>query len=330
MRLALAYNLKRSHIEAEAEFDTPETIAAIRACLTGLGHEVVEVEVSGPLPDLIARLLAARADLVFNLAEGTVGRFREAFYPALYEQLGLPYTGSDPGAMALAMDKGLTKTLLARLPGFRAPASVRLRTESEPLDLSALRFPLIVKPNDEGSSKGITQRSVVEDERQLHEVARDLVRQYPGGVLVEDFIDGDDVSVAWVDGLAPDTRGILAPARYLYQPSGKYRLYDLSLKRTQHAVVAAEVPARLGADVLAHLVTLSQAVFRELGITAYGRADYRVTPAGEVYFLEMNPLPSLAPDPDAEMYQAVALRGQEPADVFAAILRAARRRFGLV
>src|SRR6185436_17154138 len=105
VRIALAHNLRRSAVEEEAELDTPETIDALAALLGERGHDVVLVEASGPIPSLVAHLCAARAALVFNLAEGRTGRAREAFFPALYEQLGLPYTGSDAGGVALAMDK---------------------------------------------------------------------------------------------------------------------------------------------------------------------------------------------------------------------------------
>jgi D-alanine-D-alanine ligase len=333
MRVALAYNIKRSAAEEEAEFDTPETIDAIRGAIASLGHAVVDVEVSRPVPELAARLLGARPDLVFNLAEGRRGKFREAFYPALFEQLSLPYTGSDAGALSLAMDKALTNKLLSGAAGVVTPRSLFIGDAGAltrlPERAAELSFPLIVKPNYEGSSKGITQKSVVEDGPELMSVAAGLLRRYPEGLIVEEFIDGLDVSVPWVDGLSPETDGVLAPAVYWYRPTGRYRIYDLRLKRTGQALVEARVPADFGAGLLSRLGEVSRRIFCALGITGYGRADFRVTPGGGIYFIEMNPLPSLSPGPDAELYKAAALLGKSPADVFACIIDAATRRFGL-
>src|SRR6185436_10577139 len=99
-------------------------------------------------------------DLIFNAAEGRRGRFREAFYPALFDELGFPYTGSDAYALAVTLDKQLTKLILhqqgVRTPGWQFVENVR---EFRPEDL---KFPVIVKPNFEGSSKGITQDSIAE------------------------------------------------------------------------------------------------------------------------------------------------------------------------
>src|SRR5678810_580987 len=85
-----------------------------------LGHRVERFEVSGPASRTVARLEAYSPDLIFNTAEGRRGRFREAFYPALFDELGLPYTGSDAYALAVTLDKQLTKLILKE-HGIRTP-----------------------------------------------------------------------------------------------------------------------------------------------------------------------------------------------------------------
>ena len=95
MRIALTHNLRLSDSEEEAEFDTEETVNALAAAMERLGHRVEKMEVSGPASRTVARLEAFSPDLIFNTAEGRRGRFREAFFPALFEELGFPYTGSD-------------------------------------------------------------------------------------------------------------------------------------------------------------------------------------------------------------------------------------------
>src|SRR5260370_41168748 len=144
MRLALTHNLRLSDSEEEAEFDTRETIEALSTALERLGHRVERIEVSGPASRTAARLEAYAPDLVFNTAEGRRGRFREAFYPALFDELGFPYTGSDAPALAVTLDKQVTKLLLkehnVRTPNWQF---IEHASKFRP---GPLRLPVIVKP----------------------------------------------------------------------------------------------------------------------------------------------------------------------------------------
>src|SRR5512141_2465979 len=176
MRIAFTHNLRLSDGEDEAEFDTRETVDALAGALERLGHRVQRLAVSGPASRTVARLDAFWPDLIFNTAEGRRGRFREAFFPALFDELGMPYTGSDAYALAVTLDKQLTKLVLAQ-HGVPTPRWQYVEAAAQ-LQINALRFPVIVKPNFEGSSKGITQDSVVEDPLRLHEVVDAVLRRY--------------------------------------------------------------------------------------------------------------------------------------------------------
>src|SRR5688572_470125 len=120
MRIALTYNLRLSDAEEEAEFDTQETVDTLAQAIERLGHRLERIEVSGPASRIVSRLEAYSPDLIFNTAEGRRGRFREAFFPALFDQLGIPYTGSDAYSLAVTLDKQLTK-LITREQGIRTP-----------------------------------------------------------------------------------------------------------------------------------------------------------------------------------------------------------------
>ena len=160
MRIALTHNLRLTDSEEEAEFDSRETIAALTGAMERLGHRVERVEVSGPASRTAARLEAFAPDLIFNTAEGRRGRFREAFYPALFDELGFPYTGSDAWVLAVTLDKSLTKLMLTE-HGVISPRGQFLE-EIGQLKLDGWRWPVIVKPNFEGSSKGITLVSPIQ------------------------------------------------------------------------------------------------------------------------------------------------------------------------
>src|SRR6266852_6573103 len=169
LRIALTFNLRLSDSEEEAEFDTEDTVNALAGAIERLGHRLERFEVSGPASRIVSRLEAYNPDLIFNTAEGRRGRFREAFYPALFEELGFPYTGSDAYALAVTLDKQVTKLILKQ-HGVRTP-TWQFIERLEQLRAGQFQFPVIVKPNFEGSSKGITQESIAEGTEDLSDKA---------------------------------------------------------------------------------------------------------------------------------------------------------------
>lgn len=311
MNIVLTYNEKRSLDERDAEFDTREAIATVAQALGALGHTAVPIDVTGSIPALVQRLAQAAPDLVLNFAEGERGAFREAFYPALFDQLGLATVGSAPSTLALCLDKALAKRVVAA-SGVRVPPG-GIATCVE--DVGELRYPLIVKPNCEGSSKGITAASIVRAPDELPAVLAAACASHPHGVLVEELVPGIDVSVGWIAAL-----GLLPSIHYAY--AGE--VYDFALKHVTPERVSIITPAVLSPRTAADLATAARRAFTALGVAGYGRADFRITPEGEVIFLEMNPLPSLTlVAGHDELYAAAAVLGKSPADVLAAILVAA-------
>ncbi len=329
MRIALAHNLRLSDSEEEAEFDTRETVDALAGAIERLGHRVERIEVSGPASRTVARLEAFGPDLIFNTAEGRRGRFREAFFPALFDELGMPYTGSDAYALSVTLDKQLTKLVLSQ-HGVPTP---RWQYVEDPrqLRVSALRLPVIVKPNFEGSSKGITQDSVVEEPARLHEVVADALRKYPAGLLVEEFVHGRDVTVPFLEAAAAERGGVLQPVEYVVEESARstrrYAIYDYELKTRLDKAVSVRAPARLSAAEAARIHEVAAAAYRALGIRDLGRIDFRLGDDGQVHFLEINALPSL--EPGAGIYASAALEGLHADGVIGAVIQSAMRRWNL-
>src|SRR4029077_3770983 len=112
------------------------------------GHLVIPLEAT---PDFPRALASSNVDVVFNVAEGMTGRNREAQVPSLCELLGVPYTGSDSATLSICLDKGLTKRLLRDVDHAAFQVLVTGREKLRPM-----KYPLIVKPNHEGTSKGIS------------------------------------------------------------------------------------------------------------------------------------------------------------------------------
>ena len=197
MRVGLTYDLKDDYLalglgEHEvAEFDSEETIAALEGALTALGHEVERV---GHVRALAARLVAGwRCDLVFNIAEGVTGFGRESQVPALLEAFEIPYTFSDPLVCALTLHKGMAKHV-AHGCGVPTPNFALVTTAAEAAAVT-LPLPLFAKPVAEGSSKGITAKSLVRSRAALVEVCAELLQRYGQPVLVEEFLSGREFTV---------------------------------------------------------------------------------------------------------------------------------------
>jgi D-alanine-D-alanine ligase len=323
MRIALTHNLKLTQDAADAEFDSPETVDAVTAALTSLGHVVEKVEVGGPASHLVARLEAFGPDLVFNTAEGRTGRAREAFYPALFEQLGIPYTGSDAYTCTVTLDKQLTKLVVAQY-GVDVPPGRVVRSLEE-IQAGPVFLPVLIKPNHEGSSKFIHDDAVVTDRGELRKVVERALKEYPEGVLLEQFIPGRDVTVDFLEG----PLGVLDPVDYVVDPSykRKYGLYDFRLKNELRHLVTARCPAQLPFDVQARIQAVARTVFRALGIRDTARVDFRLGDDGRLYFVECNALPSLAKD--ASLFAAARREGLDHAGVIQAIVKSALLRAGL-
>lgn len=306
MRIGLTFNMKSSATAApgaaaanddinddtEEEFDSPETIAALADAVRSLGHEV---ELLGDGEPLLRRLLdGPRPELVLNIAEGTgMARTREARVPAVLEMLGVPYTGSDPLTLSVTLDKECAKRLVSQAgvltPAWALVERGDMSTVAERID--RFEWPLIVKPAYEGSSKGVLRSGLVHNHAELAAAVRALDEAYRQPILIEEFIDGEELTVGLVGNCPPRALGIM---RILpKQPGGPF-IYGLEVKRDWERTLIYESPAQISADDAATVRAAAQAAWQALGCRDVARFDFRLR-AGQPYFLEVNPLPGLSP-----------------------------------
>ena len=194
-------------------------------------------------------------------------------------------------------------------------------------DSLGLSFPVIVKPNYEGSSKGIGDDAVARDVRALLDMLPRALRKYPTGVLVEEFVPGTDVTVPFVEGVGDE--GVLMPVDYVIDPSARTRfnIYDYRLKSADAGRVAVRCPPDLPRDVVARLRALAKTAIRALGIRDLARIDFRIGDDGRIYLLEVNALPSL--EPGASTFSAAAREGLDYDATLSAVVDSAARRQGL-
>jgi D-alanine-D-alanine ligase len=295
MRVGLSFDLKTALVgrhgveDALEEYDSPETVAIISAALASAGHKVVQL---GGGTMFLDNIRNEKVDIVFNIAEGRgTHRSREAQVPSVMEMLDIPYTGSDPQTLAICLDKPVTKKLVVAA-GVITPAWTVIKDARE---LAAARwgefvFPVIIKPAYEGSSKGIRLTSLALDSRQAEDEAARIMADYRQPVMIEEFIDGEEVTVGVIGNAPARVLGIM---RVVPRKQPEHFIYSLEVKRDYLNLVDYECPAALARDILEKLEESGLKAFRALGCRDFARIDYRISRDGTPYFIEINPLPGL-------------------------------------
>jgi D-alanine-D-alanine ligase len=296
LKVGFAYNVKRikptadAVEDSEAEYDAPATLQAIREAIASWGHEVVDLEANQELPTILA---TTPVDIVFNIAEGLKGRNRESQVPAVLELLDIPYTGSDPATLSIALDKALAKKIV-RGHGILTPNFQLMTTGKERLNKELTTFPLIVKPVAEGSSKGVLKKSVCQSEAELREVVRELVGKYRQPALVEEYIRGREFTVGLLGERRPK---VLPPMEIVFlDQEEKNPVYSFEHKLDWTDRIRYDVPAKLDPQWMERLKTAARAAFIALGCRDVARIDFRMDEKGRPCFIECNPLPGLTPD----------------------------------
>ncbi|MCJ7525134.1 MAG: D-alanine--D-alanine ligase [Candidatus Aminicenantes bacterium] len=290
MNIGLTYDLRQDYLDAgyseeqTAEFDSPDTIAAIEKALIAMGHKTMRI---GNVKSLVQRLAAGeRWDMIFNICEGMFGLGREAQVPALLDAYQIPYTFSGPLVLALTLDKALTKRVVRSL-GVATPdfAVVAAKEDIAAVDLP---FPLFAKPLAEGTGLGIDARSKIDSRRQLTAVCCELLEKFKQPVLVETYLPGREFTVGIVgSGTAAEAIGVM---EVFLKPEAEANAYSYVNKENSEELVqyalAPEVEASSCRDVALR-------TWRGLGCLDAGRVDVKMDGNGAVNFIEVNPLAGL-------------------------------------
>jgi D-alanine-D-alanine ligase len=348
VRIGLTYNLKPAGAEGDQfeEFDSVETIEALESAIRAAGHEPIRL---GWGLEMIEALQRERVDGVFNIAEGVGGRGRESQVPAVLEMLAIPCTGSDALAIALTLDKALAKIVAKSagiataawfvcdppsisgtdksvcatrvLPDTQMPLQAKVSVAQTLLsvpgqDAAAATanpgFPMFAKPAAEGSSMGITERSLCRNEAEL-DAAVERLKQY-GPVLVEEFLPGDEFTVGIIGG------EVLGVMQVLPRGDDKDFIYSLDVKRdylnrVDYRLVDASDIAVVALDV-----------WRAFGLRDVARIDVRRDRNGVANFVEVNPLPGVHPI-NSDLVILARLAGISHPDLIGRIIEAAIKRW---
>lgn len=331
MRVLIVYNaplLPDDHPDYASEAGVIESVESFAAALAR--HDVARLPLGTDFEPLLhAARGSERPDVIVNFCEGFGGSAAaETYFAGLLELVGIPYTGSGPETLALVREKARTKWLLlgAGLPTPR----FRLRRAGEALALDELARelqggPLFVKPAGEDASLGITGDNVITGLGQLQRKVADLEDRY-GDVLIEEYIDGREFNIS-VLALPEPSVLPLAEVNFGRDASCPYPVVTYDAKWTPDSSgwnsTPVTCPAVVAPELAGRIREVALAAFRITGCRHYARVDLRVSPAGEVYILEVNANPDIGPT--AGFARSLAASGMAYAEFVERLTECAQR-----
>ncbi|MBT3497057.1 MAG: D-alanine--D-alanine ligase [Candidatus Marinimicrobia bacterium] len=274
--------------------------AVMKACQS-LGYKAIELELQVSLSPLIEAI--KKMDVIFIALHGGSGENGQI--QSELKKIDAIYTGSGPESSALCMDKSASKNI-AKSNSINT-ADWETITEND-LALIKIQCPFVVKPNDQGSTVGL---SIVHKESEL-QAALDIAFKFGDEIMVESYIDGRELTVAIIDGKAMPIVEII--------PS--HELYDYECKYTA-GMSEYECPANLSQNLSLQIQKDAVRLFEALGCEGYGRIDFLLDQNEKYYFLEMNTLPGMTST--SLVPKAVAARGDSFLDLVRQIIETAMK-----
>ncbi|HEX2779953.1 MAG TPA: ATP-grasp domain-containing protein [Gemmatimonadaceae bacterium] len=283
------------HTKDAAEPPEDPVLGQLEEALRAAGHEPVRAMVADDIDPLISTLRRESPDLVFNMAESFGGKSAlESNVAALLNLLGLRYTGSSPSGLMLAGDKALTKMVLGfhgiKTPQFATAYRGALEWAGD------LSFPVIVKPPQEDASLGITAKSVVRDLKGLMQAMDDLQKEFKQPSLVEQFIEGREFYVGVLGNESPTPLPVIE-LDFSKFPADKPKIASWQAKWGDDGAGSGEefagtesiFPTNLDPALAEQMQKVAVDAFEALRLRDYARIDLRVTAAGEIFVIEVNP-----------------------------------------
>ncbi|MEW6101408.1 MAG: ATP-grasp domain-containing protein [Candidatus Omnitrophota bacterium] len=325
--VGLTYDLKTDYKfkegdppDANAEFDHPSTIQVINDAIQAQGVKVKKI---GNASELLEKIDNLGVDIVFNISEGIAGRNRESQVPILLEMAGVPFVGADALTLGVTLDKVMAKKIFIaeKIP---TPKFFEIKDSSDLTNTDHCKFPLIVKPRFEGSSKGLTENSRVTNKEELKKQVEYITLAYKQPALIEEFISGQEFTVAIVGNSPPEVMPVVQ-----IKIDGRLRLNDkfYTFARITSDRLEYICPAKVNQELRKKLEDLALRTYNAVECRDFGRVDFRVDNEGNPYVLEINPLPSLSTE-DVFMLVAKA-RGLTYEQIIGKILNSALERNGL-
>jgi D-alanine-D-alanine ligase len=279
-----------------AEWDSEETIDALKFALETGGHEVVPIEAD---TDCYEKIKAVNPDFVFNVAEGIGGSSRESQIPSMLEMLNIPFTGSDSVTIGICHDKSRCKEILSY---YKIPNPKFFITDAIHKIDEKINFPKFVKPLHEGSSKGIYNSSVVNNSSELRNEILRIKECYNQPSLVEDFLTGKEFTVAML-GNGDNVKVLpIVEINLDSVPEGFNKIYSYEVKwffdTRENKLDIFKCPADIDPKLYKQIEDICKDAYKALRIRDWARIDVRLDKDNIPNIVEINPLPGILPDPE--------------------------------
>ncbi|HSP47693.1 MAG TPA: ATP-grasp domain-containing protein [Clostridiaceae bacterium] len=263
------------------------TAAAIEHALEKGGHRVTMIPATlNLLQDITEN---KDLDIVFNACTGIHSKSEQANVVAMLELTGIPFIGSGLSTHILGLHKEISKRLFTTY-GIPTPKFQAFITGDEPVDPN-LRYPLIVKPEHEGSSAGIDKASVVFEEDGLKERVRMIISQFQQPALVEEFIVGREFTI----GVIGNDKPVVLPIQEtVYTKDEEYGVMSDQMKSEDDLILVC--PAKIDRETEEQMGEYAKKIYTALDCKDYARMDVRMDAEGRLYFIDINTLPGLRPN----------------------------------
>ncbi|PIU21056.1 MAG: hypothetical protein COT15_04355 [Candidatus Diapherotrites archaeon CG08_land_8_20_14_0_20_34_12] len=267
----------------------------IQKTLEKAGYKVTFFDMN-KFPDMIADVVSAKVDVMFNVCERiNNSSLLEPHSAALLDMLQIPYTGSNPHTLSLCIDKIRVKELLS-LNKIPTPAWDYVFTMEDSIDQD-LEYPLIVKPANTDNSIGITNDSVVQDKKELYGQLEKVICEIGRPALIEEYIEGDEFDIS-IMGNEDDLKVLpLSQSMFEDMPEGYWHIYPYDakwgLKKSVYDKIRTERPAGIPKRLTSLITEMAIDTYNILDCHDYGRVEIRTDREGNPYVLELNPNPSI-------------------------------------
>lgn len=312
--------------------DTAGTPKHIQKALSrqGISTKLLAIDI----PADLKKIRSANTDLIFNCVDDDIGSKPGTAHlaPKAAQELRLPFTGGTAGNILLTTNKAATKQYLLTY-GIPTPAFAVVE-RPEYLDIAYhLRdsFPLMVKPAATDGSAGISQKSIVTNEKNLKKQVAQMLRIFNQPALVEEYIASREINVAILER---NSRPFLLPFSEITFERGygqKYKIVDFAAKwrpkTRQYQHTPAVCPAEISKPLARKLTAYAKMIWKYLNLQSYARIDFRIDERGNPYVLEVNCNPDITNDANTGFPRSCRAAGYNYDEMVVALVEAAWRRY---
>lgn len=326
MKIAIVTDKSRENLipleEARLEDkQKAETVESVKKILSQK-YECIELTAD---ENIITRLKDENVDLVFNLCNGIEGYSKLAQLPAMLEFANIPYTSSAVLGHALAINKIFASTVF-KSKNIPTPDFISIDSLEDLKDID-MEFPILVKPSDEGSSRGIHQDSLVFNMEELEKKVKDSLDTYQPPIMLNKYVKGKEFSVGIIGNDDDITILPIQEVDMSQLPEGLLQFNSFEVKSYYKSHVQYHFPARITDEEKEKIEDAVVKAYKSLLLRDYARVDV-ILSDGIPYVLEINSLPGLQEN-KSSLYRMAQACDLGYADLVFKIVDVARKRYGI-